>query len=79
MREYVQELVVEVKTRMLDNAAISEEAFKDFIDQVVDEWLEYGQIHEDDDLECLKSLTYNMWETVKEELVGLPEDDIQNI
>lgn len=76
MREYVQDLVVEVKARMLDAAAISEEAFKDFIDQVVDEWLEYGQIHEDDDLEGLKSLTYNMWETVREELVGRPEDDI---
>jgi len=74
MREYVHELVVEVKVRMLDAAAISEEAFKDFIDQVVDEWLEYGQIHEDDDLEGLKSLAYNMWETVREELVGEPDE-----
>lgn len=77
MREYVHDLTAEVKVRMIDAAAFSEEVYKDFIDQVVDEWIEYGQIHEDDDLEGLKSLAYSMWETVREELVGLPEDDIK--
>jgi len=74
MREYVQDLIVEVKARMMDAAAFNEEAFKDFIDQVVDEWLGYGQIHEDDDLEGLKSLAYNMWETIQEEFSVQPDD-----
>lgn len=73
MREYVHDLVAEVKNRMLDAATYGEEVYKDFIEQVVDEWLEYGQIHEDDDLEGLKSLAYTMWETVQEELTNQEE------
>ena len=51
---------------MTDAGVFNQEAFFDYIDQIVDEWIDYGQIHEDENTEGLKELARNMWEEIQE-------------
>jgi len=64
MREYVDKLIQEVKTRMKAEGSTSEEVFLQFIDDVIDEWLQTGQIDEDADIEGIKEMARSQWENV---------------
>lgn len=64
MSEYVDELILEVKKRMQVAASVEEAVFIDFLDQIVNEWLENGYVHEDNDLESIKEQARGRWEEV---------------
>lgn len=64
MSEYVNELVLTAKQRMQKAGTTDEAAFLDFLDQIIDEWLSNGQIHEDEDIQNLKEQAKSRWEEV---------------
>lgn len=69
MREYINNLIQEVKTRMKAEGSASEAVFLQFIDDVINEWLQDGKIHEDANIESFKELARSQWESVQAKLL----------
>jgi polyhydroxyalkanoate synthesis regulator phasin len=69
MREYVDNLIQEAKARMKAEGSNNEEVFLQFIDDVIDEWLQDGKIHEDADIENFKDMARSQWEVIQAKLL----------
>ena len=69
MREYVDNLIQEVKARMIAEGSASEEVYLQFIDGVINEWLQAGKINEDADIENFKDMARSQWGNVQAKLL----------
>lgn len=57
-----------VKKKLREQGAYNREAYKNFIRETIDYFLEKGKLTDDDNLEFIENRLLNMWPEVKETL-----------
>lgn len=69
MEDQIEEILILVKKKLREQGAYDREAYRFFIDETIDYFLEKGKLTDDDNLEFIEDSLIDMWETVKEELL----------
>jgi hypothetical protein len=67
------EILQLVKKKMREQGAYDRDAYRQFIDETIQYFLEKGKLTDDDDLELIESKLMSMWDSVKNKIGD--EDD----
>lgn len=66
MEEIINEVLQLVKKKMREQGAFSRDAYKQFVVETLDYFIEKGKISEDDNLKFMEDRLMDMWEAVEE-------------
>jgi hypothetical protein len=70
MNGYVTDLLKEVENRMQQSGGFEQSHFDEFIEDVVEEWVGLGKIHQAENTENLKEQLKLKWPEVEERLTN---------
>ena len=66
MEEITQEIIELVKKKMAEQGAYDRDAYKQFVEESIDYFLERGKLTDDDNLEFIEDRLMDMYEDVKD-------------
>lgn len=64
----IEEILTLTKKKMQEQGAYDREAYRMFVVETIDYFLEKGKLTDDDNLEFIEDSLLDMWPVVKEEL-----------
>lgn len=65
MEDITQEILELVKKKLREQGGYSKEAYKQFIEETIDYFLEKGKLTDDDNLDFIETRLLGMWEEVE--------------
>jgi len=65
MEIILEEILNLVRKKMRENGAYDRDAYKQFVDESIEYFLERGKLTEDDNLEFIQERLLDMWERVR--------------
>ncbi|MCK4539830.1 hypothetical protein KAU09_01605 [Candidatus Parcubacteria bacterium] len=65
----IEEILSLVKKKMREQGGYTRDAYKQYVIETIDYFLEKGKLTDDDNLEFIEDRLMDMWETVSEEFV----------
>jgi hypothetical protein len=78
MEAEVQDILELTKTKMREAGEFSREAYREFIEESIEYYLEKGRLSDEDDLDAITEELMAMYEDVKSEEVDGSEFGIEN-
>ena len=63
----IEEILKLVKKKMAEQGAYTRDAYKQYIEETIDYFIEKGKLTDDDNLEFIEDKLMDMWETVCDE------------
>ena len=66
--EQIEEILELVKKKMKEQGGYDREAYKEFVEETIEYFIEKGKLSDDENLEFIKDTLLEMWEGVEEEL-----------
>jgi len=69
MEEITEEILILVKKKMREQGGYDRDAYKQFVAETIDYFIEKGKLTDDDNLEFIEDRLVNIWPDVEEELV----------
>lgn len=66
--EQIEEILNLVKKKMVEQGGYDRDAYKEFVEETIDYFIEKGKLSDDENLEFIEDTLMDMWEDVKEEL-----------
>ncbi|MCK5357656.1 MAG: hypothetical protein KAJ48_04610 [Elusimicrobiales bacterium] len=69
MENVLEEILALTKKKMAEQGTFDRSAYKHFIMETIDYYLEKGKLTDDDNLEFIKDRLLDMWPTVAEEFI----------
>ena len=63
----IEEILSLVKKKMREQGGYSRDAYKQYVVETIDYFLEKGKLTDDDNLEFIEDRLMDMWETVRRE------------
>jgi polyhydroxyalkanoate synthesis regulator phasin len=67
METTIEEILKLVKKKMAEQGAYTRDAYKQFIEETIDYFIEKGKLTDDDNLEFIEDKLMDMWEIVCDE------------
>jgi hypothetical protein len=68
--EQIEEILNLVKKKMQEQGGYDREAYKEFIEETIDYFIEKGKLSEEENTGLIEDTLLDMWEDVKEGLAG---------
>jgi len=68
MENILNEILQLVKKKMREQGGYDYNAYKQFIDETIDYFIEKGKLTDDDNLDFIKSRLINMWSSVNNKI-----------
>ncbi len=69
MEGILEEIILLVKKKMREQGAYDREAYKEYIGETIDYFIEKGKIDEDENIQFMKDRLMEMWERVERKLI----------
>jgi polyhydroxyalkanoate synthesis regulator phasin len=66
--EQIEEILELVKKKMKEQGGYDREAYKEYVEETIDYFIEKGKLSEDDNLEFIKDSLMDLWDDVSAEL-----------
>lgn len=67
MEPIIEEILKLVKKKVTEQGAYTRDAYKQYIEETIDYFIEKGKLTDDDNLEFIEDKLMDMWETVCDE------------
>ena len=74
MEEITEEILELVKKKMAEQGAYDRDAYKQYVEETIDYFLEKGKLTDDDNLEFIEETLMDMWEVVNDESAHLSRE-----
>ena len=68
MEDLIKEILSTVKNKMEENGSYDREAYKQYVEETIEDFKERGHIGDDENEELIEDEILNMWESVEEGL-----------
>lgn len=68
MQEVLHEILSLVKKKMKEQGAATREAYKQYVVETIDYFLEKGKLTDEDNLEFIEDQLMDMWDTVEDKM-----------
>lgn len=68
MQIIIEEILILVKKKMEEQGAYTKEAYRQFITETIDYFIEKGKLTDDDNLEFIETNLMDRWNDVKNEI-----------
>ena len=68
--EQIEEILTLVKKKMKEQGGYDRDAYKEYVQETIDYFIEKGKLTDDDNLEFIEDTLMEMWEQVSEDLAG---------
>ncbi len=66
--EQIEEILELVKKKMREQGGYDREAYKEFIEETIDYFIEKGKLSEEENLGLVEDTLLDMWDDVKDEM-----------
>lgn len=70
MEEITEEILELVKKKVEEQGAYDRDAYKQFVQETIDYFIEKGKLTDDDNLEFIEDRLMDMWEIVRDEFAS---------
>lgn len=70
MEEVAQEILELVKKKMAEQGAYDRDAYKQFVNETIDYFIEKGKLTDDDNLEFIEDRLMDMWTVIRDEFAS---------
>jgi len=69
MEGILEEIILLVKKKMREQGAYNREAYKEYVNETIDYFIEKGKLDENENIEFIKDRLREMWERIEKKLI----------
>ncbi|MDD4332533.1 MAG: hypothetical protein PHT51_00250 [Patescibacteria group bacterium] len=70
MEEIINEIIALTKKKMREQGGYDRDAYKQFVEETIEYYLEKGKLDDDENLELLETEILERWDNIKETLAN---------
>jgi hypothetical protein len=71
METSIEEILILVKKKMLEQGGYTRDAYKDYVSETIEYFIEKGKLSEEDNLELIETNLMDLWNEVESEIAKL--------